>query len=207
MTNFGVYIQWDRRKVKKQRYLLNRCENRNSKPTLWSPTSDFAYWGTFSTPKSNVFVQENGFDFWKSLMFPKKMLLKKFSNSNSRSVMQKILPEPNFPTFIWPIILIFGVKKFFRITLKFQKKIPLHKAKKVFFENQFFEKWFLFWVKSEQVFKNNFSGNSDFPKFLLQKGFFEIFVSTKFQKILLDKYFGIWRRKCAPVGKIQSFTS
>ena len=56
-------------------------------------------------------------------MFSKKKLLKKFSNSNSRSVMQKILPEPNFPTFIWPIILIFGVKKKF---WHFQETMPTY---------------------------------------------------------------------------------
>ena len=75
----------------------NRCKNRNSKPTLWSPTSDFAYWDTFSTPNSNVFVQENGLNFWKSLMFSKKRLLKKFSNSNSRSVYAKNTARTKLP--------------------------------------------------------------------------------------------------------------
>ena len=72
-------LQWDPRKVKKCVYFRNGCENRNSKTTLWSKTFDFVYWGTFLTPNSEVFAQENFLNFWKSLIFQKKMLLKKFS--------------------------------------------------------------------------------------------------------------------------------
>ena len=136
-------------KVKNQRYLLNRCENRNSKTTLWSPTLDFVYWGTFSTQNSNIFVQENGLNFWKTQVFPKKRLLKFFSNANTGPVMQKMLSEPNFPTFIWPIILILGAKNFFRQIWKFGKIFSLHKFNFCFSKIHFFEKWFLFWVKLE----------------------------------------------------------
>jgi len=76
-------IQCDSRKVKKFVYFRNGCENRNFKTTLWSKTFDFVYWGTFLTPNSEVFAQENFLNFWKTLIFQKKMLLKKFSNAIS----------------------------------------------------------------------------------------------------------------------------
>ena len=50
------------------------------------------------------------------------------------------------------------------------------------------------------------SGIFDFPKFLLQKVFLEKKILETRKKFVLDKYFRILRQKCAPVGKIKSFT-
>ena len=46
-------------------YLRNHVSDWNSEGTLSSSTFDFVYWGTFSAPNSNVFVQENFFLFLK----------------------------------------------------------------------------------------------------------------------------------------------
>ena len=48
-------------KVLTSDFLRNHASDRNSEGTLSSSTFDFVYWGTFSTPNSNVFVQENFF--------------------------------------------------------------------------------------------------------------------------------------------------
>ena len=114
-------LQCGQRKVIIRVYFQNRCENWNSKTTLWSKTFDFAYWGTFSTPNSEVFAQENFSNFWKILIFQKKMLLKKFSNANSRPIMTEKKFQIHFSTFFWPIILISGAKNFFRKVSSFQK--------------------------------------------------------------------------------------
>ena len=50
-------------------YLRNSASDWNSEGTLSSSTFDFVYWGTFSAPNSNVFVQENFFLFLKRWFF------------------------------------------------------------------------------------------------------------------------------------------
>ena len=52
-------------KVLTSDFLRNHASDRNSEGTLYSSTFDFVYWGSFSAPISNVFVQENFFLFLK----------------------------------------------------------------------------------------------------------------------------------------------
>ena len=121
LFSLRLELQRDPRKVKNCVYLRNRSKNGNSKTTLWSKTLDFVYWGPFSTPNSDVFVQENFSNFLKILIFQKNMLLKKFSNAISRPVVLKNLTQPNFLAFFWSIILISGAKNFFQKVWNFQK--------------------------------------------------------------------------------------
>ena len=65
-------------KVILRSYLLNRFENRKTKATFIYKTFDFTYWGTFSAPNSEVFVQENFLKIDQTRFLPQKMA---FSNA------------------------------------------------------------------------------------------------------------------------------
>ena len=133
------YLPRGRRIVIKRDYLLNRCENWNSKTTLWSQTSFCLLGHLFDAEFSSICPGEF-FKLFKKPDIPKKDASKKifklnFSACGASKIFVNKLPN---------ILLthhfdILAKKNFLDMFQNFEKFL----LSKIFFQNQFFEKWFL----------------------------------------------------------------
>ena len=116
-------------------FLRNHASDRNSEGTLPSSTFDFVYWGTFSAPNSNVFVQGNFFLFLKrwflGVVFWRMRLL--------QSQILRPLPQGKKPKSHVTVLSI--VKVFFLVPIckiykfsksKFWKILALNRKKNIF---------------------------------------------------------------------------
>ena len=78
-------------------YEVKSLEFPNSKTTLWSKTFDFAYWGTFSTQNSELFVQTEHFlDFKNGFALLKFYLVKIFEDRKTLKILFRIHNLNNF---------------------------------------------------------------------------------------------------------------
>ena len=116
-------------KVLTSDFLRNHASDRNSEGTLPSSTFDFVYWGTFSAPNSNVFVQGNFFLFLKrwflGVVFWRMRLL--------QSQILRPLPQGKKPKS--HVTVLSTVKVFFPVPIskiyKFSKFSKISKFKKI----------------------------------------------------------------------------
>ena len=134
-----------------------------------------------------VFVQENFSNFWESLRFLKKMLLKFFSNSIPRPVRLEKMWQPNFAVLFWPIILISDQKNFFWKSLKFSQ---FSQDIQYFWNLRFLKKYFWFDTDKVPIQKENFQGFLIFKNFAYNMIFQNfIFLNQKknsFEQILRE---------------------
>ena len=128
-------------------FLRNHASDRNSEGTLPSSTFDFVYWGTFSAPNSNVFVQGNfflflkrwflGVVFWRMRLLQSQILrpLPRGKNPKPHVTVLSII-KVFFPIFIFKI---YKFSKFWKILALNEKKTNFGILKNKLHSKQFWD--------------------------------------------------------------------
>ena len=130
-------------------YEVKSSEFPNSKTTLWSKTFDFTYWGTFSARNSEVFVQTELVEIFKTPPFFRNALLKKIFNNQFSACRAKSGDAIKLFWFVLTHHFVYCPKKFFLNNLKIWLKILWSGT---FLKNQNFEKSFASWNVGVEVF-------------------------------------------------------